>query len=117
MSVLPTKFLGHRPVEKPLSVFDVREQIHDGQLLLQLLVQWEDRYPENAIWEWKDDFIKSYLDFYLEDKVIFQEKENDRPPDQVFDVGAVLANGKNSRMKQGAVKAEVSIEVEPRCKS
>ncbi|KAL9432564.1 hypothetical protein AB3S75_027572 [Citrus x aurantiifolia] len=51
--------------------------LQQGKLVPQVLVQWTDSSPENATWENFGTFCQQYPAFNLEDKVSFQEGEND----------------------------------------
>jgi hypothetical protein len=39
---------------------------------VQLLIQWEGLFPEDATWELYDDIKTAYPHFHLEDKLFFQ---------------------------------------------
>ncbi|GKF06390.1 hypothetical protein Tco_0037058 [Tanacetum coccineum] len=39
----------------------------------QVMVQWNERSPEEALWEWLSEFPSAYPTYHLEDKVTFEE--------------------------------------------
>ena len=51
------------------AIFDVRTLLHHDRETHQILVQWQGSPPENATWEFFDEFCKLYPHYHLKDKV------------------------------------------------
>ncbi|GKC83586.1 ty3-gypsy retrotransposon protein [Tanacetum coccineum] len=68
---LPEEFHDGQPVKQPLAACDVRVR--------QIMVQWVGGSPEEATWEWLSMFQNAYPRYNLEDKVVFEERENVMP--------------------------------------
>ena len=54
----------------------MRDVLHNGQLVRQVLVQWLGSSPEEATWEWLSDFQVAYPSYHLEDKVVSEGEGN-----------------------------------------
>ncbi|GKD26288.1 ty3-gypsy retrotransposon protein [Tanacetum coccineum] len=76
---LPEEVEDGRPIEQPVAICGTRVILHKGESVQQVLVQWAGRSPEDATWEGLSEFQKAYPNYDLEDKVSFEERENDTP--------------------------------------
>lgn len=76
---LPEEEEEGQPLEQPLAIGGSRVVLRNGQVAQQVLVQWTGGSPEEATWEWVDEFRVAYPDYHLEDKVISEERENVTP--------------------------------------
>nr|GFA87975.1 Ty3/gypsy retrotransposon protein [Tanacetum cinerariifolium] len=83
-----------RPREQPVAVCDSREVLQNGKAIRQVLVQWDNGSPEEAIWECLSDFQNAYPDYNLGDKVVFKERGSVTP--------AVQRSVRVSRRKRNA---------------
>ncbi|KAH9774757.1 hypothetical protein KPL71_006192 [Citrus sinensis] len=77
ISPLPEYSIDNHPLTLPAAICATRIVFQQGKLVPQVLVQWTDGAPENATWEHFGVFCQQYPAFNLEDKVSFQEGEND----------------------------------------
>ncbi|MCI31274.1 hypothetical protein A2U01_0052486, partial [Trifolium medium] len=66
---LPLEVVDNQPLIKPLVVLDWKQNELDDQL--EVLIQWEGLFPEDATWENYLDIKTTYPAFDLEDKVTF----------------------------------------------
>ncbi|KAH9679078.1 hypothetical protein KPL71_025968 [Citrus sinensis] len=69
--------IDNHPLTLPAAICATRIVFQQGKLVPQVLVQWTDGALENATWENFGAFCQQYPAFNLEDKVSFQEGEND----------------------------------------
>ncbi|GKA87149.1 retrotransposon-related protein [Tanacetum coccineum] len=58
-----------------VSILKLFSVLRNGSLVLQVLVQWDDRSPKESTWERMSDFKDTYPSYNLEDKVISEEGE------------------------------------------
>jgi hypothetical protein len=68
---LPIDAENNEPIIQPLAVLDWKKGT--GPADTQVLIQWEDLFPEDATWECYEEIQATYPDFNLEDKVDFDE--------------------------------------------
>nr|GEU74747.1 Ty3/gypsy retrotransposon protein [Tanacetum cinerariifolium] len=73
---LPEELQEGQPLEKPMAICDLRMVLRNGSLAQQVLVKWEGRSPEEATWEWASNFKDTYPLYNLEDKIIFEARDN-----------------------------------------
>ncbi|PNX94328.1 Ty3/gypsy retrotransposon protein, partial [Trifolium pratense] len=66
---LPLEALGNQPVIKPLAVLDWKQ--NESGEFVEVLIQWEGLFPEDATWEKYQEIQSTYPTFDLEDKVNF----------------------------------------------
>ncbi|MCH91593.1 Ty3/gypsy retrotransposon protein, partial [Trifolium medium] len=66
---LPLESLGNQPMIKPLAVLDWKQ--NESEDFVEVLIQWEGLFPEDATWEKYQDIKDTYPNFDLEDKVNF----------------------------------------------
>lgn len=45
---------------------------HQNRAVTKVLVHWKGQFPDNATWEFYQDFVANYPDFTLEDKYVFK---------------------------------------------
>ena len=76
---LPSETVQNKPVSLLVVVCATRTILRHHKPEHQILVQWSNAPPENATWEPFQEFCKTYPNYHLEDKVVFQEQENDTP--------------------------------------
>lgn len=79
---LPPGSLSNRPVETPLAIAATQTVLMHGVPTQQVLVQWSGCPPDEASWEDFSQFKAVFPSFHLEDKVVFEEGENDTSPTQ-----------------------------------
>ena len=65
---LPTSFIDHKPVHRPVCIVGCRTLLHQGHANRQILVQWRDQPIADATWEDEDTLLKEFPDVHLEDK-------------------------------------------------
>ncbi|GKC66143.1 ty3-gypsy retrotransposon protein [Tanacetum coccineum] len=78
---LPEELQEGQPLEKPVAICDLRMVLQNGSLAQQVLVQWDGRSLEEAMWEWMSDFKDTYPLYNLVDKVNSKARENVTPMD------------------------------------
>jgi hypothetical protein len=71
---LPQGASDNKPLIKPLAVLDWKQNAWDDQV--EVLIQWEGLFPEDATWENFQDIKSTYPAFDLEDKVVLDENMN-----------------------------------------
>ncbi|PWA58030.1 hypothetical protein CTI12_AA406450 [Artemisia annua] len=76
---LPEEFMDEQPMEQPVRVCDSRMVLQNGKLEQQVLIQWSSRSPEEATWEWLNEFKATYPAYNLEDKVVSEYGGNVTP--------------------------------------
>ncbi|GKF52068.1 ty3-gypsy retrotransposon protein, partial [Tanacetum coccineum] len=82
---LPEEFRDGQPVKQPLAACAVREVLQNEEHVRQIMVQWVGGSPEEATWEWLSMFQNAYPRYNLEDKVVFEERENVMPATHKWD--------------------------------
>lgn len=66
-------------VLKPIAVLETRWVRKGSTFVEELLVQWEHLSKEDATWENAQELRDKFLSFNLEDKVLIQDRGNDKP--------------------------------------
>ena len=74
---LPSISMHNQPLYLPAAVCAIRTVLKQGKQCRLVLVQWQDNSLENSTWEEFETFCKLYPNFHLEDKVSFEDGEND----------------------------------------
>ncbi|XP_057792974.1 uncharacterized protein LOC131009575 [Salvia miltiorrhiza] len=77
LCTLPEITLDSAPMPIPLAICGEREVITSAGPQQQVLVQWAGEPPECSTWESNERVQRSFPNFNLEDKVIFEGGEND----------------------------------------
>jgi hypothetical protein len=81
---LPHGAIDNKPLIQPLAVLDWKQDAWTGQI--EVFIQWEGLFPEDATWENFQDIKTTYPTFDLEDKVSLDGTRN--VTDQVEDEAA-----------------------------
>ncbi|XP_074351847.1 uncharacterized protein LOC141690994 [Apium graveolens] len=97
--VLPKESYHKYPISSPVAICATRRVLVQGVPQEQVLVQWEDCALENATWESRNQFAKFYPDFYLADKVIPQDVENDTKPEYMDNEPNMIPMAQNNEPK------------------
>lgn len=104
---LPPETESNHPQIKPLAVLDWKQV--DDTTPLQVLIQWDGLFPEDATWEDYMDIKATYPEFNLEDKVCLQGErdvmnKNDQDEDPKHYEEEVLAP--KLRAKRNLIKPQ-----------
>jgi hypothetical protein len=99
---LPQGASDNKPLIKPLGILDWKQNAWDDQV--EVLIQWEGLFPEDATWEDLQDIKSTYPTFDLEDKVFLDGNEN------VMNQGEDVDNEAASEMDQN-VQEEPTTQV------
>ncbi|PNX65885.1 hypothetical protein L195_g054766 [Trifolium pratense] len=59
------------PIIQPKAILDARTTVSGSQKVHQILIQWDQTTPAEAIWEDFDDLHNKFPTLNLEDKVVF----------------------------------------------
>ncbi|XP_038687346.1 uncharacterized protein LOC119996729 [Tripterygium wilfordii] len=88
---LPLLTVPSGPVVKPIAILSQREVVRQGQLIPQVLVQWENLLQEDATWEDLALVSKQFPNLNLEDKVLTDQGSIVMRPDNTGKVLEAIA--------------------------
>ncbi|KAL3642925.1 hypothetical protein CASFOL_013740 [Castilleja foliolosa] len=103
---LPAKLIDGNPVSVPSRVHGRRTCLEQGKMIEQVLIEWSEGGKLDATWEPVENIHKFFLDFHLEDKVVFDGGGNDTSE---FETGGLSPNREEQELPTDQTEAQTNL--------